>query len=185
MDAALGDSLSAELRRRTEVALGEGHPDSVYRAYGLVAGLASHDITIMRGAFGSPVAVIHTELWDGGNYILSSLDYGDDRRCVFEIGSTAKKEFDEELAAFGRYNTVHIRFPSPYVKYAPTLVETTEQEGDALVQRTITASYEESFRRELEHFHECVTTGRTPETPGSEGLEDVRLQIEIVRKALS
>lgn len=185
LEAELRQSLTTELRRRMEVALGEGHADSVYRAYALVAGLASHDITILRGAFGSPAAVKHTELWDGGNYILSTFDYGDDRRCVFEIGTTAKKEFDEELAAFGRHGTVHIRFPSPYVKYAPTLVETTEQEGDVLVQRTITASYEESFRRELEHFHECITTGRTPETSGRDGLEDVRLQIEIVRRALS
>jgi predicted dehydrogenase len=128
--------------------------------------------------------VTHTEIWHGGNYILSNLRYGDDCRGVFEIGVTRKKEFDEELAAFGLHHTVRIRFPSPYIKYAPTLVETTEQEGDALVQRTITASYEEAFRRELEHFYTCIVEGREPTTSGRDSVEDVRLQIDIIKAAL-
>jgi predicted dehydrogenase len=177
-------ALQAEMQRRAEVALGAGHPPSVYWAFHLLGGLSSHDITILRGAFGSPRAVRHTEIWQDGNYILSSLEYGDERRCVFEIGLTRKKEFDEELAAFGLHNTVRIRFPSPYIKYAPTLVETAEQEGDALVQRTITASYEEAFRRELEHFYTCIVEDREPTTSGRDSVEDVRLQIDIIKAAL-
>ncbi len=184
LEARTGSALAADIRRRCEVALGAGHPDAVYRAYNLLGGLSSHDITILRGAFGGPTAVTHTEIWQDGAYILSTLDYGQECRCVFEIGSTRKKEFDEELAAFGVHGTVHIRFPSPYVKYAPTLVQTTDMEDDVLVQRTITASYEESFRRELQHFYDCVTEGREPETPGREGLEDVRLQIDMIKAAL-
>jgi len=184
LEARTGSALAADIRRRCEVALGAGHADAVYRAYNLLGGLSSHDITILRGAFGGPTAVTHTEIWQDGGYILSTLDYGEECRCVFEIGSTRKKEFDEELAAFGMHGTVHIRFPSPYVKYAPTLVQTTDMEDDVLVQRTITASYEESFRRELQHFYECVTEGREPETPGREGLEDVRLQIDMIKAAL-
>ena len=176
--------LQAEIRRRTEVALGAGHPEHVYRAYGLIEGLASHDISILRGVFGSPRGVHHTEIWQGGAYVLSALDYGNECRCVFEIGTTHKKEFDEELTAFGLHNTVRIRFPSPYVKYAPTLVETTDQEGDALAQRTITVSYEEAFRRELEHFYGCIVDGQQAITPGREGVEDVRLQIDIIKAAL-
>jgi len=184
LEAQTGAALVADIRCRCEVALGAGHPDAVYRAYNLLGGLSSHDITILRGAFGGPARVTHTEIWQDGSYILSTLDYGEECRCVFEIGSTQKKEFDEELAAFGMHGTVHIRFPSPYVKYAPTLVQTTGMEDDALVQRTITASYEESFRREMQHFYECVTEGRAPETPGYEGLEDVRLQIDMIKAAL-
>jgi predicted dehydrogenase len=185
LEAAHTASLKAEIRRRSEVAIGAGHSESIYRAYDLLGGLASHDITILRGAFNSPDAVTHTEIWHGGNYILSTLRYGDDCRGVFEIGITRKKEFDEELVAFGAHGTVRIRFPSPYIKYAPTMVETTnEDEGGCLVQSRITASYEESFRRELEHFHHCIVDQQQPTTPGREGLEDVRLQIEMIEAAL-
>jgi predicted dehydrogenase len=184
VDEEAGPAMAAEMRRRIEVALGPDHPESIFEAYRLIAGLASHDITILRGAFGSPAAVTHTEIWAGGSYILSTFDYGEGCRGVFEIGTTRKKEFDEELAAFGLHNTVRILFPSPYIKYAPTMVEATDQEGNALVERTIRASHEESFRCELEHFHTCVVEGREPTTSGREGLEDVRLQIDIVKAAL-
>jgi predicted dehydrogenase len=183
-EAQHGPTLRADIRRRVEAAIGAGHPESVYRAYGLLGGLSSHDITILRGAFGSPRAVTHSEIWQNGQNILATLDYGEGCRCVFEIGITKKKEFDEELTAFGAYGNVRIRFPSPYVKYAPTIVETSEQEGDALVQRSVTASYEEAFRRELEHFYECIVHGNEPETSGRDTLEDVRLQIEIIKAAL-
>jgi predicted dehydrogenase len=184
VEARYGPEMRADVRRRVEAAIGAGHPESAYRAYGLLGGLSSHDINILRGAFGSPRAVTHSEIWHDGLNLAATLDYGDGCRCIFEIGVTRKKEFDEELAAFGEHNTVCVRFPSPYVKYAPTIVETTEQEGDALVQRRITASYEEAFRRELAHFYDCVVSGEEPKTSGRDSLDDVRLQIDIIKAAL-
>jgi predicted dehydrogenase len=37
------------------------------------------------------------------------------------------------------------------------------------------ASYQESFKEELVHFHDCVTTGRRPTTSGSDALHDIAL----------
>jgi predicted dehydrogenase len=184
-ETRLGPALKATVRARSEEALGAGHPEAIYRAYDLLGGLGSHDIAILRGAFGSPVRVLDTQVWQDGRYILSTLDYGAGRRGVFEIGLTAKKDFDEELVAFDEQSTVRVRFPSPFIKYAPTLVEVTAQEGSALVQRTITASYQESFQRELEHFRDCIVSHVRPTTDGREGIEDVRLQIDIMRAALA
>ena len=79
-------ALAAEVQRRCEVALGAGHPDYVYRAFNLLGGLSSHDITILRGAFGSPAPSRTPRSGRTGSYILSTLDYGADCRCVFEIG---------------------------------------------------------------------------------------------------
>jgi predicted dehydrogenase len=183
-EAQYGPAMQADIRKRQELAIGTGLPDYMYRAFGFLGGLASHDITILRGAFGNPRAVTHTEIWQDGLSILTALDYGDEFKCVFEIGSTKKKEFDEELAAFGEHGSIRVRFPSPYVKYAPTVVEITEQDGTALVQRRVTASYEEAFRRELEHFYDCVVNGREPETSGRDALDDVKLQIAIIKAAL-
>jgi predicted dehydrogenase len=47
----------------------------------------------------------------------------------------------------------------------------------------VTASYEEAFRRELEYFHRCIVEGRQ-ETSGRHSIEDVRLQIDIIKAAL-
>ena len=55
-------ALQAEMQRRAEVALGSGHLPSVYWAFHLLGGLSSHDITILRGAFGSPRGAPHGDL---------------------------------------------------------------------------------------------------------------------------
>ncbi len=52
------------------------------------------------------------------------------------------------------------------------------------VERRITASYEEAFKRELYHFYDCVTTGATPLTSGAEAREDTRLMIDLIRAGL-
>jgi predicted dehydrogenase len=37
------------------------------------------------------------------------------------------------------------------------------------------ASYAESFRQELLHFHECVVSGRAPVTSAQDALRDIAL----------
>jgi glucose-fructose oxidoreductase len=41
------------------------------------------------------------------------------------------------------------------------------------------------FATEMEHFSECVTAGREPQTPGEEGLRDVRIMTAIYEAAQS
>jgi hypothetical protein len=87
---------------------------------------------------------------------------------------------------------VKISFPSPYVKNLPTVVEVHEQEpvlgrdvGDTpYVERRVIASYEEAFKRELDHFHHCATIGSEPLTNAREAREDTQLMIEIVKAGL-
>jgi predicted dehydrogenase len=46
---------------------------------------------------------------------------------------------------------------------------------------SITASYEESFRREWRHFNHCATTSTAPRTSAADGLRDVEILRAIVR----
>ena len=41
----------------------------------------------------------------------------------------------------------------------------------------------EQFVRQVDHFSECVRTGRTPATPGEEGLRDMEYMRAIYRAA--
>jgi hypothetical protein len=52
-------------------------------------------------------------------------------------------------------------------------------EGSAAVEKTALVSYEEAFKEELIHFHDCVTAGRQPRTGGEDGKRDVELLREI------
>jgi predicted dehydrogenase len=46
----------------------------------------------------------------------------------------------------------------------------------------VTTSYDESFKRELRHFHDCVVQDRTPVTDGMEGRRDIELAIRMMKK---
>ena len=45
------------------------------------------------------------------------------------------------------------------------------------------ASYEEAFRLELEHFHDCIVRGSAPDTPASDAAADTELMVAIIRAA--
>jgi predicted dehydrogenase len=187
------DDLPQDLRSDLQAALqarlaqGVGSDDSaLIRAYGMMLGLSSHDMTILRSAFGDPLAVRYAEVSSGGSIVLAVLEYPDDVRCVWEIGNipqATRTWFDEELTVFGSAQTVTVQFPNPYVRYAPTIVRVHEMDGTAHAERVVTASYDESFRREWRHFHHCVTAGAPPRTGATDGLRDVEILRAIVRCA--
>ena len=41
-------------------------------------------------------------------------------------------------------------------------------------------SYAESFRQELLHFHDCVTSGRSPLTSGADAVRDIALSQAVI-----
>jgi predicted dehydrogenase len=187
------DDLSQEQRSRlqaatqAQLAQGLGSDDPVLvRAYGMMLGLSSHDMTILRGAFGDPTAIRYAEITAGGSIILAVLEYAGDARCMWEIGNlpqATRTWFDETLTAYGGAQTVSVQFPNPYVRYAQTIVRIQEMDGTAHAERTVTASYDEAFRREWRHFHHCATTGAAPRTGAADGLRDVEILRAIVRSA--
>lgn len=177
--------LRAAIETRLAEAIGSDDP-ALLRAYGMLLGLSSHDMTILRGAVGDPLAVQYAEISSGGAIVLAVLEYPENVRCILELGNVpaaTRDWFDEELTVYGGAQTVAVRFPNPYVRYAPTTVHVQEMDGSAHVERTVTASYDEAFRREWRHFHHCVVSGAAPRTGGADGLRDVEILRAIVRCA--
>ena len=66
-------------------------------------------------------------------------------------------------------------FPSPWLKQYPTIYRRSERDGTTNDVR-IAQAYGESFARELDHFHRCVTAGEVCRTPP----EQARLDIEVL-----
>lgn len=173
MDAEHIDSL--------RVAIGE-QPTAVIRAYELMLGLSTHDVTILHGALGLPTRVISTEIWADGEAYAAIMAYPNELRCVFDTGFIrGLRKFDETLTVYSPNKVVEIAFPSPFLKNAPTMVETWEMNGGVYSESHHLASYEEAFKEELRHFHTCIVEGRTPETPVTEGREDIALLIQMVQ----
>jgi predicted dehydrogenase len=158
-------------------------------AYSLLLHLWSHDINLLRGAFGDPEGIRYAEVRPGtpvgslpAVQIVAVLDYGPGLTCLWETRAFVANEWwDEELALFGSERTVRVRFPNPYLKNSPTMVRVEETVGGALVEQEIAVSYDEAYKRELRHFHDCVVFDREPLTNGEDGRGDLAFAVNLVR----
>lgn len=173
-----------KMQGRISEALGANAPRAARAAYRLLLETGSHDVNVLRGAFGDPARVLHTEIWPHGNWFASTLDYGGETRCELSIARTARNWADESITAYGMTETVAVEFPNPFHKNAATLVRRTSMKGDATTEETIKASHEEAFKAELKHFFDCARRGKKPLTSLEQGLEDTRLMTSIIKAGM-
>lgn len=169
------------LNQRLAEALGEQASADRKNAYLLLLGLASHDMTVLRGLFGDPTSIEYTRIFKNGQSVgvLSVFDF-EGTPCTFEIGGSQRTWMEESVTVWYPTATLSIEFPSPYIKNAETRVllkEATEDRQEIFSERI--ASRDEAFRRELLAFHAAVTKGQKPPTDGAQGLRDVELLREI------
>ncbi|MCY3709184.1 MAG: Gfo/Idh/MocA family oxidoreductase [Caldilineaceae bacterium] len=157
-------------------------PEHVMRAYGKMLGLSIHDIYILDGAFGLPERVVSTEIWDGGGAFVSILVYPNNLRCILDTATVRDlRLFDETMTVYAPDGIVSIVFPSPFLKNAATVVKEWRMDGTEFRESTTTASYEEAFKLELIHFHDCIVNGKTPRTPASGGRAQIALLIDMIK----
>ena len=86
---------------------------------------------------------------------------------TFEYRETIQFMFAEELHT--------LEFPSPWLKQHPTVYCRSTRGARAADTHVFTA-YDESFSRELRHFHDCVVGGIPCRTPP----EGARLDIDVL-----
>ncbi|MDB5058953.1 MAG: Myo-inositol-2-dehydrogenase [Chloroflexi bacterium] len=146
----------------------------------VLLGSIIHDINALRGLIGAPDKVLSTEIWAEGNAIMSTFQYGEDVRGVLTWTFLDDvRNYREDLAFLATDGRVELRFPSPFLKNVPTPLVVELMEDGVYTRREHHASFEEAFKQELLHFHECVTTGRHPLTDGAEGKLDIAQAIEM------
>ena len=171
---------AAGIESKSKAALGSSHAH-LAGLYNMLLMLSSHDLAILRGAFGAAEGVLFSDAISPTE-IVSILDFGHQRRCVFEAGVWPHYLWwDEQLTAYGAQETVSIAFPNPYVKYAPTTVTVQANENGSPVSKVVPASHEEAFRREWLHFHDCIREDKEPRTTGADANADVELAVEMIR----
>ena len=54
-------------------------------------------------------------------------------------------------------------------------------DGEHYRESRTTASYEEAFKLELIHFHDCIVNGKTPLTPAEGGRAQIALLIDMIK----
>jgi len=177
--------MAAEKRRLAEEALGPVS-ESVQSVYtDVLLGSVIHDVNALRGLAAAPEAVEFARVWPSGErlpVLTIVLRHSQGLRTVCTWAYLPDlHDYFEEIALMGARGRIRIQFPSPYLRHFPTPVVVERMEGTAAFKKVVTASYAESFKEELIHFHDCITAGKSPLTDG----RDARADIEILQRVVA
>ncbi|KAH9212932.1 hypothetical protein DL95DRAFT_367777 [Leptodontidium sp. 2 PMI_412] len=143
-----------------------------------LGGLGSHDVSLMREAFGMPDSVAGVSVTDGFwcaifNYRNTGPGFGS-FAVTYESGFDQVPNFDAHLAVYGERKRVLIKYDSPYIKGLPTYVEVDEVTDTGEVQsRRIVSSFEDAYTSEMKDMYECLVNGRFIKTSAEDALSDL------------
>jgi predicted dehydrogenase len=182
--SALAEALAAAESEQVEAAVGRGDPESV-RAFGYVyLACLVHDVNLVHGALErggvalplDPVSAAH---WADGRAasVAWRLPSGGRWHCTWLLLEELE-EFRETVSFYAADAVHRLTFPAPYLRQAPTVLETTGARAGATT-RSVEQALSESYMAELEHFHDCVALGVPCETPA----EQARADIEALQQA--
>jgi predicted dehydrogenase len=169
------EALRAEQQELLGEALGAASSAEIRHVYAdVLLDSLVHEVNAVRGLLGEPEEVTSAETWLGGEGVTAVLRYPGDVRCVLTwINLPELRHYSQELAFYGPADRVTVRFPSPFLRNEPTALLVEGMEDGAAWEQSYTVSYEEAFKRELIHFHDCVVAGRAPLTSGEVARQDL------------
>jgi hypothetical protein len=135
-----------------------------------------HDINVLRGLSGDPEEVLFTDVWHGGEGMVTCLRYASGVRAMLSLQYLPDlANYEETVAYYGKGSRVRMVFPSPFFRNMPTPVIVEGMEDGKPFAKTVTASMKEAFKEEMLHFAECVAQRKTPITTPEEAKGDVAL----------
>jgi predicted dehydrogenase len=179
--AELIEATRAAEAEQVEAAVGSGAPEVVQAFSESFLGSLVHDVNLVHGLLERmgeplPAQVIGGDWWHDGRAVTGTVRLANGARWDSAwIQLLATHEYRESVSLFFADSVRTLTFPSPWLKQYPTTYRRSERNG-AANDVCIAEFYGESFERELEHFHRCVSEGETCRTPP----EQARLDMEVL-----
>ena len=184
-DEHLPESLRNDAQQRddalvTEI-LGDKPADALKRAYRLMLGLSSHDISAMRELLGMPSKVLFAAQRNNGSYLTAAFDYGS-YVCHFETGVDQIARFDAHLEVYGTEKVIRVQYDTPYVRNLAIRLLITESNGRGGVTHLEShPTWGDPFVAEWKSFHTNITNNQAPKTGPTDFMRDLELFIEMAQ----
>ena len=170
--AGLAGKLESDMALATARAIGNPAPAKA-RAYGLLLGLSSHDVSAMRELLGRPSQVLYAAERRGGRAITAAFDYGD-FVCQFETAVDRVPHFDAHIEISTDTEIVRVDYDTPYVRHLPARLTVISKHGSAgVAQSSSFPTRHNSFGVEWREFHRNIVEGRRPKTTIADAREDL------------
>lgn len=169
--AALLDQLIVE-------AIGNVSP-AVKKAYSLLLGLSTHDLSAMRELLGMPQGVLYATQRQEGTYLSAAFDYGS-FVCHFETGIDRIPRFDACLEVYSSDQVVRVDYDTPYIRNLPIRLCVTRAANTGVVYSDEHPAWGDAFTIEWETFYNNMVHNRIPKTSP----EDFRHDLELIHKMI-
>ncbi|HOI09444.1 MAG TPA: Gfo/Idh/MocA family oxidoreductase [Myxococcota bacterium] len=169
-------------RANVEAIVGAGAPVEQKVSTFLLFNSLIHDVNALRGILGEPEEVLFSGFWRQGRAMHVVLRWREGLCGTLSwVYLPGLRNYKEELLFVSPESRVTLTFPSPYYRHFPTPVRVESMVDGRFEERQVVVSYDEAFRRELHHFHDCVRTGRKPDTGIDDAIGDTRVLEAIAR----
>jgi predicted dehydrogenase len=171
----LAQTLADDNQARITAAIGDADPLSRWAYHLVLLDSLVHELNAMRGVMGEPERLEFSDIRETG--LTAIFKYGDTQCILAWIDLPGIARYQMELALYSPDRRLTLSFPSPFLRSMPTLLisETGEAKSPRSSRTEEITSFNESFKEELIHFHECITSGREPVTSGRDTLRDIAL----------
>ena len=169
---------------QVEEAVGRGDPEACFAFSDGFLGSLVHHVNIVNGFLERmneplPARVVDGAWWNAGRSVAGYCELANGSRWDSAwIQLLETREYRESIQLFFDTSLRTLTFPSPWLKMSPTRYERADADGYANVVQEY-RSFEEAFRRELVHFHECCVRGVTCATPPEQARVDTELLTEM------
>jgi len=167
-------ALAAEQVRES---VGDVTPD-IAKAFRLLSGLSSHDLSALRGLVGTPVKVRAASCHRDGRYISALLDYGH-FTATFETGIDQVGRFDAYIEVFTGDQRVRVDYDTPYIRHLPTHFSVASSEGDGFTEVRSRPTLRDPYTNQWLAFWRALNGMEPITTTLEDAAEDVRLAIAI------
>ena len=155
-------------------------PPKLRSMFFTVSGSMIHDLYGLRALFGMPSRVVSTEIWDRA--ITTVFEYPEGHRCVASwVDLPQIWDFHETLEVYGSSKRVIVSYTTGFQKAVSTLTVYDLDDQGRTVRREPALDWENPFRRELRHFHDCIVNDNEPRASVQSARDDVSLVIDIIR----
>src|SRR5512132_739653 len=186
--AEILESGREQMRSQVRAAIGDDSPAVITAFEGAFLGSLVHDVNVVHGLLERlgeplPAEVLDGDWWNEGQAVTGAVHLANGARWDSAwIQLLDVYEYRESVAFYFAEEVHTLSFPSPWLKQSPTLYESSRAQDDARVVESF-ESYEESFARELAHFHDCILNGTECRTPPEQARLDMAVLTEMFLKA--
>jgi predicted dehydrogenase len=185
-DTQLPEALKLEAKAREdallEEALGGKVSEALKKAYTVMLGLSSHDVSAMRELLGMPKRVLFAAQRAEGFYLAAAFDYGP-YVCQFETGIDRIARYDTHLEVYGNERVVRVQYDTPYVRNSPIrLIVTESNRAGGVTEVDAHPAWGDPLVEEWKAFYENVARNRTPKTDPADFVHDLELFAEMARR---